>query len=121
MNLFNRFKALLGTPQASEKRFAELSYVGHRDKNQDYIAHLFSPQGKLFIVCDGLGGHQGGELASKYFTEALLILARDKSGKLKKNPEATLTQLAEQAAVAMSDKLASEHPGIKAHTTCAIA
>jgi len=121
MNLSQRFSQLFGRQPASNKNFAELTYVGHRDSNQDYIAHLFTPQGKLFIVADGLGGHQGGELASKYFCEALLMIGRENFGKLKKNPELILTQLTEQAANAMSDKMMTDYPGIKAHTTCAIA
>lgn len=120
MNLLQGFKGLLGSSSSTEKQFAELTSVGHRDTNQDYIAHLFTPQGKLFIVADGLGGHQGGELASKYFCEAFLMFARERLGKLKKAPEATMIQLAEEAANAMSEKLISDYPGIKAHTTCAI-
>jgi len=121
MNLFQKFRQLIGQQPASDKNFSELTYVGNRDSNQDYIAHLFTPQGKLFIIADGLGGHQGGELASKYFCEALLMIARENTSKLKKNPEAVLTQFTEQAAAAMSDKIMTDYPGIKAHTTCAIA
>lgn len=120
MNLFKRFKDIFGNRQSTRKQFAELSYVGHRDNNQDYVTHLFSPQGKLFIVADGLGGHQGGELASRYFCEAFLMFAKDRLSKLKKQPEDTLIDLAEQAAAAMSDKLIKDYPGIQAHTTCAV-
>lgn len=120
MNLFERFKTMLGNKQTDTNHFTELSYVGHRDTNQDYATHLFEPQGKLFIVADGLGGHQGGELASRYFCEAFLIFAKQNLNKLKKQPEATLISLAEQAAKAMSDKITQDYPGVKAHTTCAI-
>jgi serine/threonine protein phosphatase PrpC len=52
---------------------AELSDVGRRrERNQDNVAHLIpsdphvlDERGALFIVCDGMGGHAAGEVASE--------------------------------------------------------
>jgi serine/threonine protein phosphatase PrpC len=52
---------------------AELSDVGRRrERNQDNVAHLIpsdphvlDEKGALFIVCDGMGGHAAGEVASE--------------------------------------------------------
>ena len=52
---------------------AELTDVGRRrERNQDNVAHLIptDPQvldekGALFVVCDGMGGHAAGEVASE--------------------------------------------------------
>ena len=52
---------------------AELSDVGRRrERNQDSIAHLvptdtrvLDEKGALFVVCDGMGGHAAGEVASE--------------------------------------------------------
>jgi serine/threonine protein phosphatase PrpC len=52
---------------------AELTDVGRRrERNQDNIAHLIptdshvlDEKGALFIVCDGMGGHAAGEVASE--------------------------------------------------------
>ena len=46
------------------------SDVGHvRTKNED--AYAIEPEAGLFLVSDGMGGHQGGELASEIVTQDL--------------------------------------------------
>ncbi|MDH5517155.1 MAG: protein phosphatase 2C domain-containing protein [Gammaproteobacteria bacterium] len=120
MNLFERFRNLLVINKTDDKQFSEISVIGHRQINQDFASHLFTSQGKLFLIADGLGGHKGGELASRYFCEALLIAAKTKLKQLNKSPDTTLVLLAEMAATAMSERIALQHPGMNAHTTCAV-
>jgi PPM family protein phosphatase len=56
---------------------------GHgRQSNQDYLGHLTSDQANCWVVADGLGGHKGGEVASRMAVEAILESFRT-------NPEAT--------------------------------
>lgn len=48
--------------------------LGNRDNQEDYIYPLYgnaTASDCLFIVCDGMGGHENGEVASKTFAEAL--------------------------------------------------
>lgn len=42
-----------------------------RAKNEDYLAYFDTFNGHVFVVCDGMGGHLGGEIASETAVEAI--------------------------------------------------
>jgi len=42
-----------------------------REKNEDYFGRFDGEFGTLLIVCDGMGGHIGGEIASRLAVEAI--------------------------------------------------
>ena len=46
------------------------SLTGQRTTNEDYV-YPVDEQSRLFIVCDGIGGWDQGEVASRLVTEAL--------------------------------------------------
>ena len=50
---------------------AQQSHQGGRDYNEDSTAVFERSESVLLIVADGLGGHAGGDLASKTFVDAM--------------------------------------------------
>lgn len=62
------------------KTFSKTDVGKRREMNQDYVYSSEQPVGNLpnlFIVADGMGGHQAGDYASKYTVETLERLIRD--------------------------------------------
>ncbi len=51
--------------------FAQQSYIGNREMNEDRVAIFHRHDSTLLIVGDGLGGHAGGEVASQVLIEAV--------------------------------------------------
>lgn len=48
-----------------------ISLVGEREKNEDCCTMAAGPAGLCAVLCDGLGGHAGGELASRCVCESI--------------------------------------------------
>lgn len=51
--------------------FSNYTNQGNRDINEDSISITKNKGSYCFILCDGLGGHGKGELASRYITQFL--------------------------------------------------
>lgn len=50
---------------------AQTSRIGGRDTNEDALGCVFSGDAACFVVSDGVGGHEGGEVASVAVVEAV--------------------------------------------------
>lgn len=53
---------------------AMITNQGGRKNNEDYIRKAVHPTGECFILCDGLGGHECGEVASSTVAETVATL-----------------------------------------------
>jgi serine/threonine protein phosphatase PrpC len=64
-------------PQRIALSVAEVSSVGGRASNQDAIGRAERGELACFVVSDGAGGHEGGEIASQTVVQAVLSNSAD--------------------------------------------
>ena len=77
-------------------RCAGLSHIGKvREENEDTF--LMDPELGLLLVSDGMGGHRGGELASKIVIEDLPVMIEVSLDKLKVGNPTTIRSLFKKA------------------------
>jgi serine/threonine protein phosphatase PrpC len=98
---------------------ADLSLVGHRQKNQDRVQILKSDACVLMVVVDGMGGHAEGERAAEVTLQTLEGLFKEASKPLL-DPQGFLTMglaRAHDAVVALGANLTMDH---RPRATCAL-
>lgn len=100
--------------------FYQLTSIGDRAVNEDCMARIINDEYVLCVVADGLGGHYGGDQASRFFCQCLLALAGDYAAQMRFAPQATLTAWVENAIAAMRKLFVDDFVARAAHTTCAV-
>ncbi|HVK62789.1 MAG TPA: protein phosphatase 2C domain-containing protein, partial [Bdellovibrionales bacterium] len=81
-----------------------------RETNQD--SFLINEKLGLFVVADGMGGHRGGEVASRLAVETVQTIVQrelDQAGARHVNSRIILTKAYEEASQRIYDK--SQEPG----------
>lgn len=77
---------------------SSLTKIGGRMKNEDYCRHIELGSYACWIVADGLGGHDGGDIASRTAVEAIV---------------ASFTKAPEASEGALEKYIADAHAAIK--------
>jgi protein phosphatase len=100
--------------------FYQLTSAGDREINQDYMAHIIKDDYALFVVADGLGGHQAGEKASRFFCQGLISHAETFSKRMMHNPAEIFSEWLTAAISEMRRLFQDDISADVAYTTCAI-
>lgn len=56
---------------------SSFSCLGTRSNQEDYIIASLEESNRIFILCDGMGGHRHGEIASKTIAEAVFSYLKE--------------------------------------------
>ena len=90
-----------------------------RTKNEDFLESFECGFGNVFIVCDGMGGHTGGEVASKLAVSTIKDFILNYSGEIK-DVSKLISEALNAANFALHNKT-KENPGLSGMgTTCVI-
>ena len=88
--------------------YGMLTNKGERAVNEDFLDVSITPERLAFILCDGLGGHGNGDIASRFVTEQV-------KSALEQNK--TVEESIQHAQDALLEKQIAEHAGNSMKTT----
>jgi len=99
-------EVLVAGPPAHFRWGAETHIGMERQENQD--SFFADPEPALFLVSDGMGGHQGGALASEIVADDLPVMIENTLDKLKVGTTRTVRSLLERMIAEQSKQLQLE-------------
>ncbi len=98
----------------------EATDIGQRDYQQDATARWQSADAACFVVADGLGGQERGDIASAYLCRAFADAAPLHASRIRAEREAGLQGYIWQAHQVMRQQVLAEFGPIDTHTTFAL-
>jgi serine/threonine protein phosphatase PrpC len=101
-------------------QIADYSLRGARSGNQDRVAYAERDNSILLVVADGLGGHEGGELAAELLVQRTIHSFRSIRRPVIEQPSAFLALSILQAHHAINAMGRSHKPRIQPRTTCVL-
>lgn len=101
-------------------QLAHHSLTGSRPTNQDRIAYAETDNALLMVLADGLGGHEGGELAAEILTQTLVRAFQTVRQPYITKPSAFLALAIMQAHKAIIANGRARIPPITPRTTCVV-
>lgn len=93
--------------------------VGNRSYNEDDFTTLVNEHAVLLVLADGMGGHDGGRIASKTFVDSLKRLFHKRSWPTE-DPVAFLTHAILRAHDKVNEAGERHDPPISPRTTCVL-
>jgi serine/threonine protein phosphatase PrpC len=101
-------------------QIADYSLRGGRSGNQDRVAYAERDNSVLLVLADGLGGHQGGELAAEVLVQRTIHSFRSIRRPVIEQPSAFLALSILQAHNAINAMGRAHKPPIEPRTTCVL-
>ncbi len=101
-------------------QIADYSLRGSRSGNQDRVAYAERDNSILLVVADGLGGHEGGELAAELLVQRTIHSFRSVRRPVIEQPSAFLALSILQAHNAINAMGRAHKPRIHPRTTCVL-
>ena len=120
MNFFQKILKITSYLKKNENlefTFHSISLTGDRDENQDYSNHRSFENCYAMVLADGMGGHSGGQYASKYFSDGLIQGIENNLIKIFKNPKKLMAELVLQSRKQMLAKINSIDHSLDPNTT----
>ncbi len=101
-------------------QYYEDTLIGQRDYQQDALAHWQNADAACFVVADGLGGQERGDIASSYLCRALIAQAPKQVAAIRADREMGLQAYLLQAYQIMRQQILTEWGPMDTHTTFAL-